>query len=115
MPDVIVVGAGVMGAALARYRSRAGASVAVVDQNEVGGGTSSATFSVDITTRKTPREYFDLSLASVHEHARLAAESGAGATWYHLATVYERRTRYSTATSDRPRPEPVRTEGSAYA
>jgi glycine/D-amino acid oxidase-like deaminating enzyme len=53
MPDVIVVGAGVIGAALARYLSRAGASVAVVDQNEVGGGTSSETFSPGNSWRRT--------------------------------------------------------------
>lgn len=89
MPDVIVVGAGVIGAALARYLARAGASVSVVDQDGVGDGTSSATFSVDITTRKTPHEYFSLSLSSAREHARLAAASGGDATWYHPAAVYE--------------------------
>jgi glycine/D-amino acid oxidase-like deaminating enzyme len=89
MPDVIVIGAGVIGTAVARSLTIAGASVVVVDRIGVADGTSAATFSVDVTTRKTPREYFDLSLAGAHEHARLAAAFGTDATWHHPVPVYE--------------------------
>ncbi|MER6503463.1 FAD-dependent oxidoreductase [Streptomyces sp. NPDC001455] len=40
--DVVIVGAGVVGAACAHYVSRAGPSVAVVDRGPVAGGTTGA-------------------------------------------------------------------------
>lgn len=42
MPDVIVVGAGIVGAACAFYVARAGLSVTVVDRGGVAGGTTGA-------------------------------------------------------------------------
>ena len=41
-PDVIIVGAGIVGAACAYYLSRAGRRVAVLDQAFAGGGTTAA-------------------------------------------------------------------------
>lgn len=71
MPDVVVVGAGVVGAATAYALTEAGARVTVLDGGQVAGGTSGATFAVDITRVKTPRALFDLSVASAREHTSL--------------------------------------------
>lgn len=92
MSQVLVIGAGVVGAAAACELSRRGASVTVLDRGEPGGGTSGATFAVDITARKTPREYFDLSLQSGRRHAQLAAELAGDEfcpSWVHPAPWIE--------------------------
>lgn len=75
MPDVVVVGAGVVGAATAYGLTEAGAQVTVLDGGQVAGGTSGATLAVDITRVKTPRVLFDLSVASARAH--VAAARGA--------------------------------------
>lgn len=77
-PRVVVVGAGVMGAVVAYRLARGGAQVRVVDASRPGGGVSAATFAVDVTPRKTPREYFEFNLEAGEEHHRLAAELGRG-------------------------------------
>src|SRR5262245_510266 len=41
MPDVVIVGAGMVGASCAYYASKAGLSVTVVDRGSVAGGTTS--------------------------------------------------------------------------
>jgi glycine/D-amino acid oxidase-like deaminating enzyme len=86
--DVAIVGGGVMGAAVAHALSRAGASVLVLEAGEIGDGTSTASFSVDITHVKTPRSYFELAVAAAREHAELVAGPG-GAPWYHPAGLIE--------------------------
>ncbi|MDX6521839.1 MAG: glycerol-3-phosphate dehydrogenase [Gaiellales bacterium] len=42
--DVLVIGAGILGAATAWAAARAGASVALVDQGDIAGATSSASY-----------------------------------------------------------------------
>lgn len=88
VPDVIVIGAGVVGASTAHALAEAGASVVVLDAGGVGSGTSAATFAVDITRVKTPRALFDLGLASAGEHAALQAVCG-GRGWLHRAGTLE--------------------------
>jgi glycine/D-amino acid oxidase-like deaminating enzyme len=87
VPDVIVVGAGLVGAATAHALTEAGAQVAVLEGAEVAAGTSAATFAVDVTRVKTPRALFDLSLAGTREHAALQRRSGA--SWLHPAASLE--------------------------
>lgn len=79
---VVVVGAGVYGAAVAASLTRRGAGVTVVDAGAPAGGTSGATFSWTNSCGKQPRSYHDLSVASMRAHRRLAAEVPGG-DWYH--------------------------------
>lgn len=79
---IVVVGAGLYGAAVAAALSRRGARVSVVDIGAPGGGTSGRTFSWTNSCGKQPRTYHDLNVAGMAAHRRLAAEVS-GADWYH--------------------------------
>lgn len=87
MPDVIVVGAGVVGAAVADALVAAGATVCVLEAGEVAGATSAATFAADISHIKTPRALYELSMASGREHRALARVTGV--SWRHPVPVLE--------------------------
>lgn len=80
--DVVVVGAGIIGAAIARRLAERDVRVAVVEANRPGGGTTLATFSWVNAVGKTPRPYFDLNMEGVAEHRRLIDEFGDD-DWYH--------------------------------
>jgi glycine/D-amino acid oxidase-like deaminating enzyme len=80
--QVVVIGAGVYGAAVAASLARRGARVTVVDAGVPAGGTSGATFSWTNSCGKQPRPYHDLSVASMDAHRRLAAEVP-HSDWYH--------------------------------
>lgn len=80
--DVVVVGAGIVGASVARRTAEAGARVVVVEQARPAGGTSLATFAWVNAVGKRPRDYFDLNVAGMEEHRRLAEELG-DAAWRH--------------------------------
>ncbi|MDI5941896.1 FAD-dependent oxidoreductase, partial [Micromonospora sp. DH15] len=58
---VVVIGAGVYGAAVTAALTRRGARVTVVDAAAPAGGTSGATFSWTNSCGKQPRPYHDLS------------------------------------------------------
>ncbi|PAZ16468.1 FAD-dependent oxidoreductase [Streptomyces sp. SA15] len=79
---VVVIGAGVYGAAVAASLTRRGARVTVVDAGAPAGGTSGATFSWTNSCGKQPRPYHDLSVAGMRAHRKLAAETPGG-DWYH--------------------------------
>lgn len=79
---VIVIGAGVYGAAVAASLVRRGARVTVVDAGAPAGGTSGATFSWINSCGKQPRAYHDLNVAGMAAHRGLAAEVPDG-DWYH--------------------------------
>jgi glycine/D-amino acid oxidase-like deaminating enzyme len=80
--QVVVIGAGVYGAAVAAELARRGARVTVVDSGAPGSGTSSATFSWTNSCGKQPRAYHDLSVAAMEAHRRLARDVP-GSDWYH--------------------------------
>ncbi|GIG92135.1 NAD(P)/FAD-dependent oxidoreductase [Plantactinospora endophytica] len=79
---VVVIGAGVYGAAVAAGLTRRGARVTVVDAGAPAGGTSGATFSWTNSCGKQPRAYHELSVAGMAAHRRLAAEATQDG-WYH--------------------------------
>ncbi len=79
---VVVVGAGVYGAAVTASLTRLGARVTVVDAGSPGGGASGATFSWLNSCGKQPRSYHDLSVAGMAAHRSLSAEAAHG-DWYH--------------------------------
>ncbi|MGW9434255.1 FAD-dependent oxidoreductase, partial [Streptomyces decoyicus] len=73
-PDVVIVGAGVVGAACAYYASRSGLSVAVVDRGPVAGGTTGAGEGNLLVSDKEPGPELDLALLSTRLWRELAAE-----------------------------------------
>jgi glycine/D-amino acid oxidase-like deaminating enzyme len=86
--DIVVIGGGVIGASVSYALARAGAQVVCVERSFPGSGASGASFSVDISSRKTPKAFFDLSVAAAGEHAALAHELGA-APWRHPTVTLE--------------------------
>ncbi|MEU1371788.1 FAD-binding oxidoreductase [Streptomyces sp. NPDC005803] len=62
--DVVVVGAGVVGAACAYYAARSGLSVAVVDSGPVAGGTTGAGEGNLLVSDKVPGPELELALLS---------------------------------------------------
>lgn len=62
--DVVVVGAGVVGAACAYYAARSGLTVAVVDRGPVAGGTTGAGEGNLLVSDKLPGPELDLALLS---------------------------------------------------
>ncbi|GAA3848778.1 FAD-dependent oxidoreductase [Streptomyces coacervatus] len=75
--DVVVVGAGMTGAACALYASRAGLDVIIVDRGPVAGGTTGAGEGNLLVSDKEPGPELDLALLSNHLWAELAQELGA--------------------------------------
>ncbi|MFD7997982.1 NAD(P)/FAD-dependent oxidoreductase [Streptomyces mirabilis] len=74
--DVVVVGAGMVGAACALYAARAGLDVALVDRGPVTGGTTGAGEGNLLVSDKEPGPELDLALLSGRLWADLAEELG---------------------------------------
>ncbi|WP_223837653.1 NAD(P)/FAD-dependent oxidoreductase [Streptomyces venezuelae] len=72
-PDVVIIGAGVVGAACAYYASRAGLSVAVVDRGPVAGGTTGAGEGNLLVSDKEAGPELDLALLSTKLWRELAS------------------------------------------
>ncbi|MFI7099381.1 NAD(P)/FAD-dependent oxidoreductase [Streptomyces sp. NPDC050161] len=88
MSRVLVIGAGVLGASVAHHLARAGADVTVIDAGGPASGTSSATFSIDVTHLKTPYSYYELNRRSAAAHLTLGEELG-GAVWRHQVPLVQ--------------------------
>jgi glycine/D-amino acid oxidase-like deaminating enzyme len=71
---ILVVGGGILGSSISFRLAEAGAEVVLVDAGTPGGGTSGASFAWVNARTKRPRHYFDLNLAGMQSHRRLAAE-----------------------------------------
>jgi glycine/D-amino acid oxidase-like deaminating enzyme len=80
--EVVVVGAGVMGAAVAANLADDGCRVTVLEARQCGSGTSSATFSWTNAGSKEPRSYFELNVEGMRAHRRLA-RTVPSCDWYH--------------------------------
>ncbi|BCL26555.1 NAD(P)/FAD-dependent oxidoreductase [Streptomyces aurantiacus] len=81
--DVVIVGAGMVGAASALYAARAGLSAVLVDRGPVAGGTTGAGEGNLLVSDKEPGPELDLALLSGRLWAGLAAEPGvAGSVEY---------------------------------
>jgi len=74
--EVVVIGAGVRGTAIAYHLARAGVSVTLVDKGFICSGTSGASFALINVSGKPPAEYTALSLASADLYPGLAEELG---------------------------------------
>jgi glycine/D-amino acid oxidase-like deaminating enzyme len=75
-PQVVVVGAGSVGANVAYRLVAQGARVTVLEAGSPAGGTSGASFAWTNSFGKTPRDYHDLNTAGMAEHLALAEELG---------------------------------------
>jgi glycine/D-amino acid oxidase-like deaminating enzyme len=84
----IVIGAGVVGSAVAYRLAEAGASVTVVEGNRVGGGTSGISFAWTNSNNKHPRRYHDLNVNGMKAHAALRDEFGE-TPWLHQSGSLE--------------------------
>ncbi|MEU8399872.1 FAD-binding oxidoreductase [Nonomuraea sp. NPDC048892] len=71
---VVVIGAGVLGAAVAAGLTRRGARVTVLEARTPGAGTSSTSVAWVNANNKTPKEYFDLNHAAVWAHHQLPGD-----------------------------------------
>lgn len=85
----IVIGAGVVGAAVAAGLTRRGASVTVLEAAYPGAGTTGATFAWVNSANKEPEPYFALNYAGVRAHHALA---DGGAPWFSPTGNLERAT-----------------------
>ncbi|MFF7762687.1 NAD(P)/FAD-dependent oxidoreductase [Streptomyces griseorubiginosus] len=74
--DVVVVGAGMVGAACALYAARAGLDVIVVDRGPVAGGTTGAGEGNLLVSDKEPGPELELALLSGRLWTELAEELG---------------------------------------
>jgi glycine/D-amino acid oxidase-like deaminating enzyme len=74
--DVVVVGAGMVGAACALYAARAGLDVTLVDRGPVAGGTTGAGEGNLLVSDKEPGPELRLALHSLRLWAELAEEFG---------------------------------------
>ncbi|MBC6457528.1 FAD-binding oxidoreductase [Actinomadura sp. HBU206391] len=74
--DLLVIGAGVIGAACAYYAAKAGLTVTVVDRGPVAGGTTGAGEGNLLVSDKEPGAELDLALLSLRLWGELAGEYG---------------------------------------
>jgi glycine/D-amino acid oxidase-like deaminating enzyme len=74
--DVVIVGAGMVGAACALFTARAGLDVALLDRGPVAGGTTGAGEGNLLVSDKEPGPELDLALLSGRLWADLAEELG---------------------------------------
>lgn len=80
---VVVIGAGIYGAAVAADLARRGASVTVIDSGAPAQGASNATVAwINANGAKEPRAYHDLNVAAMQAHRKLARDVP-GSDWYH--------------------------------
>jgi len=77
----LVIGAGVVGAAVAYELARGGEAVTLLEAERPAGGTSGSSFAWTNANEKPPRPYHDLNAAGLAEYHRLARELAGG--WFH--------------------------------
>ena len=82
MPQrIAVIGAGVLGLAVAQSLSRRGAQVTVFDKNYPGSGTSQISYAWVNANGKEPTSYHDLNAHAIDEHKRWQASHPASPQW----------------------------------
>jgi glycine/D-amino acid oxidase-like deaminating enzyme len=80
--DVVVVGAGIVGASVAYRLATGGAAVTLLEAGRVGGGTSAATFAWINANSKGPYEYHFLNVCGMADHLAVCRTLGSG-SWLH--------------------------------
>lgn len=74
--QIVVIGAGMIGTTIAARLAQRGAAVTLVDQGLPGAGTSSTSYAWVNANGKEPESYFELNMAGVEAHHKLAAQGG---------------------------------------
>lgn len=87
-PAVVVIGAGVVGAAVTYALARRGARVRCLDRAAAAGlGVTAVGFAAATAYRRFPSSYFALNRAGIAAHARWADELGGAAWWRPCGTL----------------------------
>lgn len=87
-PRIAVIGAGVVGLAMARELAIGGADVTVIDQAGIGAGTSGTTYAWVNSNGKHPDTYHALNASGMHAHASLQ-DAWRGKPWFVRSGTYE--------------------------
>ena len=72
--QIVVVGGGIIGAAIAWQLTKRGAQVTLIEAGGIGGLTTAATWAWTNATAHNPKPYYDIRAASMTEWDRLADE-----------------------------------------
>jgi glycine/D-amino acid oxidase-like deaminating enzyme len=86
--DVVVIGAGAVGALCALELAERGLQVRVLDAGDPGRGTSGATFSWAAAHSKEPLAYHRFSRAAIDRHAVLGERLGVDLEWRPCFSLY---------------------------
>ncbi len=78
--DCVVIGAGLVGLAIAHELAGRGTSCRVIERRRIAGGTTSTTFAWLNATSKLEEDYHRLNVAGVEGHWRLASRWGSDVT-----------------------------------
>ena len=88
--DVLVIGAGIVGCAVATTLALRRYSVVLIDADSVGCGTSSSSFSwINATSKFSDPEYFRLNALGLERYQNLATEWGADTIGLHQSGMIE--------------------------
>ncbi len=72
--DVVVVGAGILGASIGYHLARRGARVTLIDRGPPAGEATGASFAWINASVRNPKPYYDLRMVGLQEYRRLEAE-----------------------------------------
>ncbi|WP_370445690.1 NAD(P)/FAD-dependent oxidoreductase [Pantoea sp. ICBG 985] len=86
---VAIIGAGVIGLAVAWALARQGAQVTLFDRQHMGAGTSSTTFAWVNSNGKQPASYHRLNALAMEEHIRLQLTQTNGVRWLEPCGTWE--------------------------
>jgi len=92
---IIVVGGGIIGAAIAWQLTKRGADVTLIEAGGIGGQATAASWAWTNATAHNPKPYFDLRAASMAEWDRLAADVP-DLTYTRSGTLYADNDRFET-------------------
>ena len=81
MTSIAIVGAGLLGSAVADELAGAGAGVTVLEAGQPAGGTSGSSFAWVNAQDKAPADYYELNAEGVAAYPALA--TSLGGDWYH--------------------------------
>ncbi len=81
-PRVAVIGAGIVGAAVAHRLAEKGVATLLLDRAEPGSGATGASLGGVTAREQIRRDFFDLCVAAMEDYRRLAWKL-APAPWYH--------------------------------
>jgi glycine/D-amino acid oxidase-like deaminating enzyme len=108
--DIVIVGGGIIGAAVTYRLAQAGARVTLLEAGHLAGGTSGASFAWLNANNKPPFPYHLLNVSGMAEHQTLRQEFGS-APWLHMDGSIEWATDDATQTALREKIERLRAWG----